>query len=68
MSDLTSIKYNNLEFTTQDLFKLEEIERSSLKTENEKFLCEIVDKLFYRCAQLKDQIDHLSHRLEIAIT
>lgn len=59
MSNLTSMKFNDLTFTSEDLFKLQEIETSSLRTENEKFLCNIVDKMFYRVAQLSDQIEDL---------
>jgi hypothetical protein len=59
MSDLVSIKWNNFTVTTDDLFRLQELEGSSLKTDNERFLCLMIDKLFLRIAELQDQVNDL---------
>ena len=60
---LKTIQFNDRQFSTEDLFRLEEIEKDP-KTPNEKFLCDMVEKFFFRMAQLQDDIKDLKIELE----
>jgi len=55
MSTPKDIIFNNLEFSTSDLFRLTEIQDGGYTTDNEKFLLSLVDKFFLRIAVLKDE-------------
>ena len=54
MSTPKNVMFNDLEFTTADLFRLTEIQDGGYTTDNEKFLLSLVDKFFLRIAHLKD--------------
>jgi len=60
-----TLKFNNREFCTEDLFRYEEIEKNP-ESANEKFLCEMVEKFFFRLAQLQEEIKDLNYQLECA--
>jgi hypothetical protein len=62
---LKTLKFNDRQMTTEDLFRLEEIEKGP-KTDNEKFLCEMIDKFFFRLAQLQDDVQTLKDTVEQA--
>jgi hypothetical protein len=57
--------YNDLEFSGDDLFRIEAIEKNP-ETENEKFLCRMIEKFFFRTAQLQDDLNSLKSTLELA--
>jgi hypothetical protein len=62
---LKTLKFNDREFTTEDLFRLEEIEKNP-ESDNERFLLTMVDKFFFRIAQLQDDINTLKDTMEQA--
>lgn len=57
------LMFNDREFTSEDLFKLEDIEKHP-ESENEKFLCQMVEKFFFRMAQLQDDINQMRIEME----
>jgi hypothetical protein len=62
---LKTLKFNDREFTTEDLFRLEEIEKNP-ESDNERFLLTMVDKFFFRIAQLQDDIQTMKQTMEQA--
>jgi hypothetical protein len=58
--------WNDVEFSTGDLWRLTEIQDSKFITDNEKFLCSLIDKMFIRLALLQDDVDTLKLTLEQA--
>ena len=56
--------WNSTLFSTQDLEQLENIEKGP-RTENEVFLCGLVERLFLQIAMLKDDLKQAETQLEM---
>lgn len=58
--------FNDSEFTTDDIFKLAEIEGGSFRTQNEEFLLQLIDKFCLKIALLKSDLEDTKELLEQA--